>query len=180
MVVYGMQHEHSRTLTLPLLERAALLHWGLSSLPPLERTERGKPFFPDRPELHFNISHSADRIVCALGSAPVGLDLQVHRPSRTAFLDRLCTPEERVWLKERQDSPSAFARLWSMKESRCKYSGQGLTFPISNIAVPLPLAEERQLTLDRLVFSLRSGTDWQLCLCSSQPWEGEVQWLTGL
>ncbi len=180
MIVYGVQHENARTLTLPLLARAALLHWDMSSLPPLKRTERGKPFFPHHPDLHFNISHSADRIVCALSKCPVGLDLQMHRPSRTAFLDRLCGPEERTWLRDRQDSPSAFARLWSMKESRCKCSGQGLTFPISNIAVPLPQSDERQLTLDGLVFSLRSGPDWQLCLCSTLPWDGEIQWLTDL
>ena len=180
MVVYGVQHENARTLTLPLLERAALLHWGVAPPLRLERTDRGKPFFPDHPDLHFNVSHSAGFIVCALGSAPVGIDLQAHRPSRTAFLDRLCSPEERAWLKERRDSPEAFARLWSMKESRCKHSGQGLTFPISSIAVPLPHGDEDRLTLDGLVFSLRSGPDWQLCLCSALPWEGEIQWLTGL
>ena len=180
MVVYGIQHPDPRSLTRPLLEYAARIHWDLTPPLQLERTDRGKPFFPDHPELHFNISHSGTFIVCALSNTPVGVDIQVHRPSCTAFLDRLCSDEERAWLLARQDSPAAFARLWTMKESRCKWSGQGLTRPISNIVVPLPLGDERHLSLDTLTFSLRSGPDWQLCLCSAKAWDGEVQWITNL
>lgn len=177
MVVYGIRHEQAHTLSLPLLAWAAQLHWGLTALPPLTRTPRGKPFFPDHPEYQFNISHSGAYLVCALDSAPVGVDLQVFRPSRTAFLDRLCAPQERVWLAARQDSPLAFARLWAMKESRCKWSGQGLTRPISNISVPLPAADEPLLTLDGLHYALRTGADWAFCLCSGTAWDGEIQWL---
>ena len=178
MVVYGIQHPKARSLTLPLLERAARLYWGIFPPLRLERTQQGKPFFPEYPDCHFNVSHSGDLIVCALDRAPVGVDIQIPRPSRTAFLDRLCTPEERAWLADRHDSPDAFALLWSMKESRCKWSGQGLTRPIANIAVPLPRSGERQLSLDGLTFSLRAGSGWQLCLCSTDPWDGEIQWLT--
>ena len=180
MVVYGAQHPDPRKLTLPLLERAVHLRWGLKPPLRLERTARGKPFFPEHPDLHFNISHSGSFLVCALDSAPVGVDIQVHRPSRTAFLDRLCSAEERTWLKARQDSPAAFALLWTMKESRCKWSGQGLTRPISNIAVPLPFGDEERLFLNDLIFSLRCGPDWQLCLFSTSDWDGEIQWISDL
>lgn len=46
---------------------------------PVVRTETGKPYLRLHPELSFNISHSGDWIACALGDAPVGLDIQYHR-----------------------------------------------------------------------------------------------------
>ena len=177
LVVYATEHPDARTLSRTLLERIALQHWQLSPPLRLELGPHGKPFLPDAPQHHFNISHSGNLIVCGLDDAPLGVDIQLAQPRRAVFLDRLCTPEERAWLRARQDSPQAFALLWTMKESRCKWSGRGLAFPISNIAVPLPKADERILELDGLFFSLRSGPGWQFCLCSEKAWEDELYWL---
>lgn len=46
----------------------------------LGRGRYGKPFIKDRPDIQFNISHSGSWAVCALGSVPVGIDVQEHRP----------------------------------------------------------------------------------------------------
>ena len=180
MIVFGLRQENARTRSLPLLAHAVGEHFGLSFLPEIARTDRGKPYFPSHPHLHFNLSHSGDFLVCALDDAPVGVDIQIPRPSRSSFLDRLCSPTERAWLASRRDAPHTFALFWAMKESRCKWSGLGITRPISNIAIPLPQDNERLLTLDSLTFSLRSGPDWQFCLCSTKEWTGEIQWLTDL
>lgn len=177
LVVYAMEHSDSRTLSRTLLERAALAHWQLPPPLRLEIGPHGKPFLPDAPQHHFNISHSGNLIVCALDDAPLGVDIQLAQPRSPAFLDQLCTPEERAWLRARQDSPQAFALLWTLKESRCKWSGRGLQRPISSIAVPLPKADERTLELDGLIFSLRSGPGWQFSLCGEKPWAGEFSWL---
>ena len=40
------------------------------------RTERGKPYFPHAPQLHFSISHSGAYWSCALSDQTVGFDLQ--------------------------------------------------------------------------------------------------------
>lgn len=177
LVVYAMEHPDARKLSRALLERIALQHWQITPPLHLERGSHGKPFLPDAPQHHFNISHSENLIVCALDDAPLGVDIQLAKPRRAAFLEQLCMPKERAWLRARQDSPQAFALLWTLKESRCKWSGRGLQFPISDIAVPLPKADERTLELDGLIFSLRSGPGWQFCLCSERGWEGELSWL---
>ena len=41
-----------------LLREAVRLTWGWEELPRLEREERGKPWFPERPGYCFNLSHS--------------------------------------------------------------------------------------------------------------------------
>ena len=71
----------------------ALLSWALAKsfqiqeLPEIGRTEHNKPYFPTLPGLHVNWSHSGPFVLCALGNAPVGVDIEVIRP-RTASLPR--------------------------------------------------------------------------------------------
>ena len=67
-----------------LLRRAAALAAPQLTDCTLARQAQGKPWFPAAPELHFSISHSGGRWVCAFADAPVGLDLQAHRPCRSA------------------------------------------------------------------------------------------------
>ena len=49
-----------------LLERA-LADRGVQQMPAVERAPGGKPYFPDRPELCFSLSHSGPWALCALG-----------------------------------------------------------------------------------------------------------------
>ena len=164
MRVYGARGGDGRTLAWPLLERAAWEYWGLKSLPEVSRTERGKPFFAERPELHFNLSHSGGYALCALGESPVGIDIQVVKPFKTRLMDRVCSPEERRWLVERGDEE--FARIWAKKESLCKQRGTGLTVPL------------RELRAEREIFTFYRGEDWRGALCALEPGPEEIVWVS--
>ena len=59
-----------------LLRRALREEYGLAELPKIETEEKGKPFFPDHPEIHFNLSHCKYAVACALDRAPVGVDAE--------------------------------------------------------------------------------------------------------
>ena len=41
-------------------------------LPPIRLTSLGKPYFPDFPEVHFNLSHTTGAVLVALSGEPVG------------------------------------------------------------------------------------------------------------
>ena len=58
-----------------LLARLLAAEYGLPGLPELARREGGKPFFPGRPDLHFNVSHSGGLALCGVGSASLGVDI---------------------------------------------------------------------------------------------------------
>ena len=74
-----------RSILAELLLRQALWEeYGLTELPRIETGEKGKPFFPDHPELHFNLSHCQTAAACALDASPVGVDVQELRPLRRA------------------------------------------------------------------------------------------------
>ena len=89
--------------------------YGWTALPPMERTENGKPFFPGHPQVHFSISHTAGAAAVAVSDAPVGVDIQYIQtpPRRLAYLTGL-------------EEPEAFFRSWAQWEARAKRTGTGI------------------------------------------------------
>jgi 4'-phosphopantetheinyl transferase len=88
---------------------------------------RGKPFLRDS-NLHFSVSHSADRAILAVADRPVGVDLEtVGRPT-VAAASRVCAPEEQADLRHAAASGDRLqiARCWTRKEAWAKASGHGL------------------------------------------------------
>ena len=89
--------------------------YGWTALPPMERTENGKPFFPGYPQVHFSISHTAGAAAAAVSDAPVGVDIQyIQTPPR--HLVRLMGLEE----------PKTFFGSWVRWEARAKRTGTGI------------------------------------------------------
>ena len=64
------------------------------SLPPISRTDRGKPYFPGNP-LYFSISHTPLHAFCALSPAPIGIDAEeTARIVRSSLVDKIPSPGE--------------------------------------------------------------------------------------
>ena len=137
--------------------------WGLSPLPEIARRPGGKPFFSEREDLHFNLSHSGDLALCALDGAPVGADIQIIKEWRPSLPRRVCSAEELAWLEEQPDLWSAFTLLWTLKEARSKESGLGLTTSIRDIRIPLPGADASEM--DGLWFRTWTGPGWAAAVC---------------
>ena len=57
LILYRAGGLTSRAQARDLLALAIREAWGLSPLPEIARREGGKPFFPGREDLHFNLSH---------------------------------------------------------------------------------------------------------------------------
>ena len=168
MVVYFAKGLTMRAQARDLLALAVWEVWGLSPLPEIARHKGGKPFFPGRPSLHFNLSHSGDLALCALDGSPVGVDIQIVKEWRPGLPGRVCSPRELEWLEAQPDQWPAFTRLWALKEAWAKQSGRGLTSSIRDIRVPLP--GEGPVQLDGLWFGTWTGPGWAAAVCGhSEP-----------
>ena len=97
-----------------LLEFVFLSEHG-GSLPEIKKTPNGKPYFPDRPDVHFSLSHSKTHVLCALASGPVGVDIESPRCISEAAIRYFSSPEEHS-LFDPLD-------LWVLKESYIKLIG---------------------------------------------------------
>lgn len=91
----------------------------------LNRDAHGKPYVVG-PNLHFNVSHSGDLVVCALHDRPIGIDVEQIREINMRLADRLCTPADAAWLAE-DFSPRRLLSLWTAKEAYFKWRGTGIT-----------------------------------------------------
>ena len=124
----------------------------------------------EKPEVDgcfFNISHSNEMVVCAIADAPVGCDIEKKGRYRDGVAERFFTELENSYLNqfEGERKRDEFLRLWTMKESYLKMTGEGL-----------------QLSLDRIEFVLgekiKVYRDGKLCDCNINEYEIDGYTLT--
>lgn len=87
--------------------------------------ENGKP---DIEGICFNLSHSGDKVVCAVSEKPIGIDIEKIEEQKGNIAKRFFTDNENKYLNEYEgeDKKREFFRLWTMKESYMKYTGEGM------------------------------------------------------
>lgn len=102
----------------------------------MDKTEEGKPFFPEKPECNFNISHSGDHCAVMISDKTCGADIEEIRPFPQKVLKRICTEEEldHVFSLPEDEQKNAMWQLWTLKESYVKAVGKGLSFGMKNIS----------------------------------------------
>ncbi len=90
----------------------------------------GKPYFIDRPDIHFNLSHSGGYAVCAVSDREVGIDVQAYEDFKDVLeiARRYFTAAEYEYVK---NANTAFFPLWTRKESLLKALGTGLSGGLS-------------------------------------------------
>ena len=160
--IYGAAGKDGRKLVRPLLAEAARLCWGWESLPPIERSPRGKPLFAGREDRWFSLSHSGGLALCALSDRPVGVDVERVRPHRARLPEYALSPEE---LAAFDGSWENFCRLWTLKESWCKREDSPL-FPPRRVAAPPPCPHKSY-----------AGEGWRAAVCCWDKPPEDVIWL---
>jgi 4'-phosphopantetheinyl transferase len=127
--------------------------------------EYGKPYLTNYPEVQFNLSHSGELALLAVGyERPLGVDLEF-------FSDRPFTGIGNIMFSKKeitafQGVPHylqtlAFFHIWAQKEALIKACGLGLSYPTQAFDVPvLP-------STNQLVWDAKHGQNWQMV--SFQP-----------
>lgn len=90
--------------------------------------EHGKPMIDG---LEFSLSHSSDFVICAVSDKPVGCDVEKIRKATERVAERYFSCSERAYLNRffGEQYDRAFFRLWTMKESYVKMTGEGMGVP---------------------------------------------------
>jgi len=104
------------------------------------QAEHGKPFLPDYPDCHFNISHSGDFLAIAVtNSGEIGIDIeQLKQKSDFYPLVKRCFSEveQAYWmgLPEAQKCKE-FYRYWTRKEAFVKATGRGIALGLNQCVI---------------------------------------------
>lgn len=110
---------------------------GLPDSATVSYTEQGKPYLPEYPLFHFNLSHSGNMAACAVGDRELGADIQKIVSVSEAVRERCLAPAERHWLESmpEKDWASGFCRIWSLKEALFKADCKGLNMRPGDIQI---------------------------------------------
>lgn len=147
-----------------LLAFAVFQAWGMETLPSMERGTQGKPFFPDHPNFHFNLSHSGEWVLCALSDeGEVGVDIEQIRPRREHLPRYIMSDAEFAAF---DGSWEDFFRIWTLKEAYVKYQGTSI-FPPSAVPAPPPVPHISY-----------AGEGWYAALCGDGSLPEHIEWIS--
>lgn len=115
---------------------------------------------PETAGIYFNLSHSHDYVVCAVADKAVGCDVEKIGQIRESVAKRFFTKKEVAYLNsfKEEEKVQEFYRIWTMKESYMKMTGEGMS-----------------LALDRIEFTFEDDVtvhrDGEKCFCYMKEYE---------
>lgn len=134
-----MTADKRRSLGAGALLEYARKHFGINGKTELAYTELDKPYFPDLPNVHFNLSHSGDMVMCIIATNEVGCDIeQISEKANMEIARRFFFCDEYLALqntKSREEQLDVFFSLWTLKESFIKCVGAGLSLPLDSFCI---------------------------------------------
>lgn len=120
----------------------------------------GKNGKPEAEGICFNISHSHDMVVCALSEHNVGCDVEKIRSISDGMEEHYFTSNENLHLRQYNGAEKLreFFRIWTMKESYIKMTGEGTSLGLSRV----------EFELGDHIKVFREGTE---CSCSVKEYD---------
>lgn len=118
-----------------LLEAGMKKEYGIClKYEPRSEGDHGKPFFALRADIHYNISHSGEYVMCLLADQEVGIDVQIHRQAHYEKMLRRMVPQEEIDdILTADNVEQAFFIQWVLREAYIKWTGQGLSRDLRTI-----------------------------------------------
>lgn len=158
-----------------LLLRYALRPAGVKELS-FAYGENEKPYLPGR-DIRFNLSHSGDWVLCAVGGCELGCDIEQLSPVNLKIAKRFFAPDEYADITS-APTPEAqrelFFRYWTLKESFMKATGLGLRLPMNEFAILRGEKFAVRQTVDERDYMFREYSDiagycCALCAAGQEP-----------
>lgn len=107
--------------------------------------EQGKPvicYLPDNSgsrRIHFNISHSGNYVAAAISDNNIGIDIECKEDKGLRVARRCFAESEYQYILAQPEAVRmrTFRDIWAMKESCLKYTGTGISVPLSSVLVDM-------------------------------------------
>ncbi len=107
-----------------LLARLLYEYYGLIELPRMDFSPDGKPYFPDRPDIHFNLSHCRGAVMAVIAGREVGCDIEdIPDVFPEELLDVAFSLDERRHIAASCEPSRELTCIWTRKEAIVKCLG---------------------------------------------------------
>ncbi len=152
---FRFRKDKNLSLGASILLNIALEKYGMVERNMIYKTNRyKKPYFENAQHVYFNISHSEDCVILAVGDKNVGCDIEKISEIDLDIAKRFFTGDEYLYITshtELADQRSAFFRLWTLKESFMKLTGLGMELPLDAF----------QMRVDNDVVRVQYCSEWE-------------------
>lgn len=131
----------------------------------IDRTSNHKPFLKNQ-NIHFNISHAGNLVVCGISKSTIGIDIEYIDP-KINYIDfkSQMTPNEFNKIHFSEDEARSFFTYWTEKEAVIKAHGKGLLIPLQSFEI-----FQGQTLIGEEKFYLRQffiHKEYQCCIASN-------------
>ncbi len=130
----------------------------------------------------FNLSHSGDFVVCAVGEKSVGCDVEKIKKAPMQVAKRFFGESEAAYVQAQavSERDAAFFRLWTMKESYIKMTGEGMSLPLDGFTLLLQ-AKGARVRRDGKILSCRiweyEMCGYKLSVCATEEFAPEITYI---
>lgn len=136
----------------------------------IEKGEHGKPFLPDYPQIHFNLSHCKGLVVCGFSDGEIGVDAELIRPYNGKAAKRIFSREEMEHTEQSSCPDEAFFRFWTLKEALGKNIGTGLFSSLSEAVFRLDGEHPKCAAYTEKFFIQKIlEKKWVVSICADNP-----------
>lgn len=124
--------------------------------------KQGKPEIMNSAKLQFNLSHSGDLALLAVGKGfPMGVDIEQYSARSYEGIAKSLFSEQELeeFIKVPHAlKPTIFFHIWSQKEAFIKACGLGLSYPTKEFSVPTSMPTQQLVNdpLHNMTWQLRS------------------------
>lgn len=127
------QHCHAHSLLKDLLKKYNIDYNAETAI---GKNRYGKPFLADYPHIRFNVSHAKGIAACIVENRECGIDCEQVRNYYPNVAKRVFADSELALLEAAPDAEKdlLFFRLWTLKEAYVKAIGQGISYPMREVA----------------------------------------------
>jgi len=116
-----------------LLRYALHFEYNINEAVEFDYLSNGKPVLTDYPHIHFSLSHCKAAVCAALSTGSIGADIQEVRPVTDRLARRVLTDNEYTTFLNSKAPDDYFCKIWTIKESYIKKTGQGLAAKLNEI-----------------------------------------------
>ena len=122
-----------------MLQRALRQDFDIDDpLPEVIYTDGGRPLLKDHPAIHISISHCSEAAAIAIDKCPVGIDIETLDHYSLEVATTVMSETEMRQIQASPHPAACFTRLWTMKESLFKLTGDDHGGDISHMLEHMP------------------------------------------
>lgn len=102
--------------------------------------KNGKPYLTDYADIHFNLSHSGNMVMAVFSDREAGCDVERLQEARMRVARRFFSEREIEKMEAEMSAAERdrlFFRLWTLKESYLKVTGEGMRMALDSFTISL-------------------------------------------